>query len=77
MKNKLLTYAFTSTGFHLTGPMHSDGTRLVFDDTDKTGSETFWRQTDATHFEAVTTASPKVKNPEERKSYELVAEATP
>ena len=44
-------------GFHLTGPMHGDGAKLVFDDTDKTGSETFWRQIDATHFEEVTTAS--------------------
>jgi hypothetical protein len=78
VNKKLLTYAYTgSTGFRLTGPMHSDGARLVFDDTDKTGSETFWRQIDATHFEEVTTASLKVKNSEERKAYELVADATP
>ena len=78
VKNKRLTYAYSgSTGFHLAGPMHSDGARLVFDDTDKTGSETFWRQIDASHFEEVTTASPKVKNPEERKAYELVGDETP
>lgn len=78
VKNKLLTYAYTgSTGFQLTGPMHSDGARLVFDDTDKTGSETFWRQIDAAHFEEVTTASPKVGNPEEHKAYELVSDETP
>ncbi len=78
VKNKRLTYVYSgSTGFHLAGPMHSDGARLVFDDTDRTGSETFWRQIDASHFEEVTTASPKVKNPEERKAYELVGDETP
>jgi hypothetical protein len=66
-----------STGFHIAGPMHSDGARLVFDDTDKTGSETFWHQIDAAHFEEVTTASPKVGNPEEHKAYELVADEKP
>jgi hypothetical protein len=66
-----------STGFHIAGPMHSDGARLVFDDTDKTGSETFWRQFDAAHFEEVTTASPKAGNPETRKDYELVAGEVP
>src|SRR3954454_4914608 len=75
VKNKLLTCAYRgSTGFHLTGPMHSDGARLVFDDTDNTGSETFWRQIDAAHFEEVTTASPKVGNSEEHMSYELIAD---
>jgi hypothetical protein len=57
--------------------MHSDGARLVFDDTDNTGSETFWRQIDAAHFEEITTASPKVGNAEERKAYELVADEKP
>ncbi|MEP7130802.1 MAG: hypothetical protein ABI770_06715 [Sphingomicrobium sp.] len=66
-----------STGFHISGPMHGDGARLVFDDTDKTGSETFWRQIDAALFEEVTTASPKVGNPEQRKAYELVAGEVP
>jgi hypothetical protein len=78
VKGKVLTYAYSgSTGFHIAGPMHSDGARLVFDDTDNTGSETFWRQIDAAHFEEVTTASPKVKNTAERKAYQLVADETP
>ena len=53
------------------------GARLVVDPTDKTGSATYWRQIDAAHFEEVTTASPKVGNPEEHKAYELVSDETP
>jgi hypothetical protein len=66
-----------STGFHIAAPMHSDAARLVFDDTDDTGSETYWRQIDAAHFEEVTTASPKVHNPEEHKAFELVTDEQP
>ena len=66
-----------STGFHIAGPMHIDGAKLVFDDTDKTGSETFWRQVDASHFEQVTTASAKVGNPAETKNFELVSDEQP
>jgi hypothetical protein len=47
-----------STGAHVEGPMHVADAKIIFDDTDKTGSETLWRQLDASHYEDVTIAGP-------------------
>lgn len=70
-----------STGFHLEGPMHAAGGKIVFDDIDKTGTTTFWRQIDAGHYEDVTevtpSAPPELVNSAERKLFELVADEKP
>lgn len=69
------------TNVHLEGPMHAADGKIVFDDVDKTGTETFWRQIDATHYEDVTVAGPAAP-PElaqfnERKLFELVTDEQP
>lgn len=65
-----------STGAHLEGPMHAADGKIIFDDVDKTGTETFWRQVDASHFEDVTevtpSAPPELADAAERKVFELV-----
>lgn len=70
-----------STGAKLEGPMHAADGRIIFDDIDKTGTETFWRQLDATHYEDVTIAGPEapaeLSHFNERKVFELVPNETP
>lgn len=63
-----------SAGVHDEGSMHIAGDRIEFDDTDKTGSETYWRRVDATHYEDVTHAPPALQHFESRKLFELVAD---
>ena len=66
-----------STGAHLDGPMHAADGRIIFDDVDKTGSETSWRQVDATHYEDVTVAPPALSHFNQRKLFELVPDEKP
>ena len=70
-----------STDFRIEGPMHAAGGKIVFDDVDKTGTETFWRQIDASHYEDVTevtpSAPPELANAGERKLFELVTDEKP
>jgi hypothetical protein len=49
----------------------------VFDDVDKTGSETYWRQVDGTHYEDVTTAPEKLAHFNGRKLFERVDDEKP
>ena len=68
-----LHYRYTgSTGMLIEGPMHTAGDKIMFDDTDKTGSETFWRRVDDSHYEDVTHPQPDLKHFESRKLFELV-----
>lgn len=66
-----------STGAHIEGPMHVAGDKIIFDDVDKTGSETSWRQVDATHYEDVTVAPPALSHFNQRKLFELVRDEKP
>jgi len=66
-----------STGAHLEGPMHVEADKIIFEDVDKTGSETWWRQIDATHYEDVTVAPPELAQFNRRKLFELVPDETP
>jgi hypothetical protein len=70
-----------STGAHLEGPMHAAGAKIVFDDVDKTGTETAWRQIDASHWEESTVAGPEAPTElahfNEHKLYQLVSDQTP
>ena len=73
VKNGRLHYRYTgSTGALLEGPMHAAGDKIVFDDTDNTGSETFWRRVDERHYEDVTHAPAALKHFESRKLFELL-----
>ena len=82
VKSGVIHYRYDgSTGAKLEGPMHAADGKIVFDDVDKTGTETFWRQIDATHYEDVTVAGPDAP-PElaefnERKLFELVTDEQP
>ena len=77
-----LRYAYDGQiGGHLEGPMHAADGKIIFDDVDKTGTETFWRQVDANHYEDVTVvlpgAPPELANAGERKLFELVPDENP
>ena len=69
------------TNVHLEGPMHAAGGKIIFDDVDKTGTETFWRQIDASHWEESTVAGPdaptELAHFNEHKLYQLVSDQTP
>jgi hypothetical protein len=66
-----------STGADLAGPIHVEGKRIVFDDTDDTGTTTFWRSLDADHFEDVTEAPAELKELAGRKLYTRVERSSP
>jgi hypothetical protein len=66
-----------STGLNYGGPIHVAGEKIIFDDTDKTGSETYWRRVDPTHYEQITTDPPDLKQFDEHKVFELVADEQP
>jgi hypothetical protein len=70
-----------STNAHLEGPMHVAGGKIIYDDVDKTGTETFWRQIDAAQWEEVTIAGPDAPKElaqfNERKLYQLVGDQAP
>jgi hypothetical protein len=78
VKDARLHYVYDgSAGVHDEGWMHAVGDKIEFDDTDKTGSETFWRQIDATHYEDVTHAPPELQHFESRKLFTLVEDERP
>jgi hypothetical protein len=78
VKGGRLHYVYDgSAGVHDEGLMHSSDDKIEFDDTDKTGSETFWRRVDATHYEDVTHAPPELQHFESRKLFELVGDEKP
>jgi hypothetical protein len=66
-----------STGLAYDGPIRVTGEKIIFDSTDKTGSETYWRKVDPTHYEQVTTDPPELKQFGEHKVFELVADELP
>ena len=70
-----------STGAKLEGPMHAANGKVIFDDVDKTGTDTFWRQVDGSHYEDVTIATPaappELASFNERKLFELVPDEKP
>src|SRR3954452_14476955 len=66
-----------STGLKYDGPIRVSGGKIIFDSTDKTGSETYWRQIDPAHYEQVTTDPPELKQFDEQKVFELVADERP
>ena len=74
---KILFRYTGSTGAHLEGPMHAAAGKIIFDDIEKTGSETSWRQIDATHYEEVTVAPAALAHFNERKLFELVSDEMP
>jgi hypothetical protein len=82
VKSGVIHYRYeASTGAKFEGPMHVADGKIIFDDVDKTGTETFWRQVDRTHYEDVTIATP-VAPPElasfnERKLFELATDEQP
>lgn len=82
VKSGVIHYRYDgSTGAKLEGPMHSAASKIIFDDVDKTGTETFWRRVDATHYEDVTiagpNAAPELAQFNERKLFELVTDEQP
>jgi hypothetical protein len=66
-----------SAGVHDEGLMHIVGDKIEFDDTDQSGSETFYRQVDSTHYEDVTHDAPGQQHFESRKVLELVEDEKP
>lgn len=69
----VLRFHYTgSTGADIGGPMHADGDKIIFDDTDNSGTTTFWRQIDPEHFEDVTSGEV-----ESRKLYVRVSGTRP
>lgn len=82
VKSGVIRYRYDgSTGVKLEGPMHAADGKIIFDDVDKTGTETFWRRIDATHYEEVTVAGPaappELAHFNERKLFERVADEQP
>jgi hypothetical protein len=66
-----------SNGLKYDGPIRVTGEKVIFDSTDNTGSETYWRHVDPTHYEQVTTDPPELKRFDEHKIFELVADERP
>ena len=66
-----------STGLNYDGPIRVTGEKIIFDSTDNTGSETYWRRVDPTHYEQVTTDPPELKQFDEHKVFELVGDEQP
>ena len=82
VKSGVIHYRYVgSTGAHLEGPMHASDGKIVFDDLDKTGTETFWRRIDDAHYEEVTAAGPdappELAHFNERKLFELATDELP
>jgi hypothetical protein len=63
-----------SNGLKYDGPIRVAGEKIIFDSTDSTGSETYWRHVDPTHYEQVTTDPPELKRFDDHKIFELVAD---
>jgi hypothetical protein len=66
-----------STGLAYDGPIRVSGEKIIFDSTDNPGGETFWRRVDPTHYEQITTDPPELKQFDEHKVFELVADEQP
>jgi hypothetical protein len=66
-----------STGLKYDGPIHVAGEKIVFDSTDRTASETYWRQVDPTHYLQVTTDAPELKQFDDQRMFELVSDEQP
>jgi hypothetical protein len=66
-----------SNGLKYDGPVRVIGEKVIFDSADNAGSETYWRHVDPTHYEQVTTDPPELKQFDEHKTFELVADEQP